>query len=337
VREATSNTTRHRGRILLLGIVVVLLIAELGTRAIASGLPAPLLWQSYETQRKVEQIDALAHQGGARIVFVGSSLVDVGVEPKIVDQQIGGGVTSYDAGLASSIPRMTKAWAETIVIPKLRPRVLVIGVGPYDIGAEGGSGRTAFLDAFLNSPGAIRAMHKEDPIQAANRWIGEYSSLWYNKTALRDPETVWRAITKSPQPTQLEAADLDAQGRETEDQYYPFSNQARVNVSDWSFGAKDVAAIKELIAYAHHRGMEAVLVDMPVTNQEVDRMPPGTFKTFQNALAAIGAGTGTKVLSYDAIRSDSLFLDDIHLNHAGADLFSTALGRALKPLVRAAH
>jgi hypothetical protein len=325
----------HRVRTLLLGVVIVLLIAELATRAIGSHLPAPLQWQSYEAQRKDQQIDALAKKGGAQIVYLGSSLPDVGIEPTIVNKQIGGVVTSYNAALASSIPRMTKAWAESVVIPKLHPKVIVLGVGAYDIGAEGGAGRTAFYNAFLDSSGARQAMGKEDPIQRANRWIGQYSALWFHKDQLRDPETVLRAALERTPPSDPEAANLNAQGRETADQNFPFANQARVDVTDWSLGTKDTNAVKELIAYAHKRGIAVILVDMPVTNQLVNRMPQGetSYKAFDAALGAIGKSSKAKVLYFDNIRSDAFFLDDIHLNHNGADLFSVGLGRELKPLV----
>jgi hypothetical protein len=334
--EGTSSAGTHRLRTLLIGIIVVLVAAELGTRAIASGLPAPLQWQSYETQRKVQEIDELSRHGGADIVFLGSSLTDVGVEPAVIDHQIGGGITSYNAGLASSVPRLDAAWAESIVIPKLHPKMLVLGLGAYDLGGEGGPDRTAFLNAFLNSSGAKHAMGKEDPIQAANYWIGQYSALWDHKYQLRDPATVLRAVVRHPQPVDtstLEANDVDALGRETADQYAPFSNQARIDVSDWTLGTKDPAALRQLIAYATKRHITVVLVNMPVTNQSVDRMPPGTYNTYKLALLKIGASTGTKVLDFDTIRSTSYFLDDIHLNHAGVTLFSTRLGTALKPLV----
>jgi hypothetical protein len=332
---SSSAPGLHRGRKVLVCIVAVLLLAELGTRVIASHLPTPLLWQSYETQRKVQQIDALSKKGGAKVVFLGSSLPDVGIEPSIVDQKIGGGVTSYNAGLASSIPRMTASWAEHVVIPELHPRVLVLCLDAYDLGAEGGAGRTVFYNAFLDSAGARQAMHTEDPIQLANRLIGQYSDLWRYKVQLRDPQTVLHAVEGDKPPVAAEAADIDAGGRETEDQNFPFQNQPRVSVTDWSLGQKDVKAVRQLITYAAKRSISVVLVDMPVTNQLVDRMPHGeaSYTEFDRDLFDIAASTHTKVLYFDNIRSDSLFLDDIHLNHAGADMLSAKLGTALKPLI----
>ena len=155
--EGTSSAGTHRLRTLLIGVIVVLVAAELGTRAIASGLPAPLQWQSYETQRKVEQIDALSHHGGADIVFLGSSLTDVGFEPSVIDKEIGGGVTSYNAGLASSIPRMDVDWAESVVIPKLHPKMLVLGLGAYDLDGEEAPDAPPSSMASCNRPATRRS------------------------------------------------------------------------------------------------------------------------------------------------------------------------------------
>ena len=145
-----------------------------------------------------------------------------------------------------------------------------------------------------------------------------------------------RAVIGHPQPVDLsteEANDVDSLGRETADQYAPFSNQARVDVSNWTLGTKDPAALRQLIAYATKRHIAVVLVNMPITNQSVDRMPPGSYQAYKLALLKIAVSSGAKVLDFGSIRSTSYFLDDVHLNHAGVELLSTKLGTALKPLV----
>jgi hypothetical protein len=325
----------HRLRTVIACMVVVVLLAELFTRLIAHDLPAPLQWDTYETQKKVQQIDALSSRGGADVVFLGSSLVDLGIDPQTFDRVVGNGVTSYNAGLESSIPRMTEVWTEDIVIPKLHPKVLVLGVGAYDFDANGGN-RTAYLNAFLASSGAKATMGKDDPIQTANRWLGDVSSLWYHKDQLRDPETVVRAIFDRKQPTEIDAADLSSDGRQTETQNNSFVNVPRLNITNWKLGYKDVDAVKRLIAFAAQRKISVILVDMPVTNQFIDRMPhpQSDFRTFQNELSAVGAQSHSQVLSFDSIRSTSLFSDDLHLNRKGAEFFSTLLALRLKSVVQ---
>jgi hypothetical protein len=327
----------HRALTLIACIIVVVLLAELATRAIASGLPAPLQWQSYETQKKVEQIDALSRHGGAQLVFLGSSLVDLGVEPNIVAAGIGPGVTSYNAGLDSSIPRMTAEWAEHIVIPELHPRVLVLGVGAYDLDGSNPSTRTAFYTGFMDSAGAKRIMDRNDLIQNLNQWLGQHSSLWYNKVALRDPETVLRAIFGRPQPSDPAADEVLPDGRQTTNQYVPFVNVPRLNISNWTLGTKDSNAIKQLIGFCEKRHIRVVLVNMPVTKQFINRMPEKStsFATFSSALFELGLQTHTQVLQFQTISNTRYFSDEVHLGHAGAGLLSQELGAALKPLVGA--
>jgi lysophospholipase L1-like esterase len=88
-----------------------------------------------------------------------------------------------------------------------------------------------------------------------------------------------------------------------------------------------------LIAYATKRHITVVLVNMPITNQSVDRMPPGSYQTYKLALLKLAVNTGAKAFDFSSIRSTSYFLDDIHLNHAGVELFSSKLGASLKSLV----
>jgi hypothetical protein len=319
---------------LLVFVVIFLALAELGTRAIASHLPAPLQWDTYETQAKVAQIDALAKQGGAQVVYLGSSTIDVGVDPTMVDAQLGGHVRSYNAGLESAIPRLTAKWAEYVVIPKLHPKVIVIGLSSYDLGAED-PGRTGFYDAYVGSAGAQQVMGTADPIQEVDYWLGQHSSLWFHKYQLRDPETVWRAIEGKAPAVDPSAAALTAQGRQTADQHLPYQDLTTVDLKGWRLGTKDTSALRGLISFAHHRGIKVVLVDMPVAPQFVAAMPHGaaSYETFNNELAAIGRQTSSTVLFYQRVTSDSLFFNNIHLNHTGAELFSARLGAALARIV----
>jgi hypothetical protein len=337
-----SPTRRsHRGLILFLCIIVVVGLAEIGTRAIASHLPAPLQWDTFETQKKVAQMDELAKHGGAQIVYVGSSLVDLGTQPTTVDKMLGSGATSYNAALDSSIPRMTAVWTERFVVPKLHPKVIVLGLGSYDLGAEGGSSRTAFYNGFLASPGAKQALHKQDPIQTVNQWLSDHSKLWFYKGQLRDPETLVRAVLDQKQPTTLaeeEGIQVLPDGHQTTNQYQAFNDNPRVEISNWSLGTKDTKAVKQLIAWAAKRHILVVLLSMPVTNQFVDLMPKANESEgqFNQALFDIGLASHTPVLYFDTIRNTKYFSDDIHLDYTGSQYFSAKLGTALKPLISSA-
>ena len=332
--STASPAPSHRLRTVVICVVVILLLAEGFTRLIASHLPAPLVWDNYETQRKVQEMDGLSAHGGADVAFLGSSLVEVGVMPLVIDHQLGHRIVTYNAALASSIPRMDAVWAEKIVVPRLHPKYLVLGLGAYDLGAEGVQ-RLAFLNALESSMGYKESTDTEDPIQKGNQWLGDVSALWYHKYQLRDPETVLKAIFHSPQPVDEAAQGLTALGRETDSQYLPFDNTPRLDIADWSLGTKDADAVVQLIRYASARGIKVIIIDMPVTNQFIDRMPDGagSFRVFQNALESISQKYHATLLSFDTIRKTALFSDDIHMNHKGAYLFSEDLGVALRAYI----
>jgi hypothetical protein len=326
-------TTGHRWLKLLAIVIVLVLIAELLTRLIDSHLPAPLQWDTYETQRKVQQIDALAQKGGADMVYVGSSIVDVGIDPATVDRQFGRRVTSYNAGLVSSIPRMTTDWTEDVVVPKLHPKVVVLGLSSYDLGAEDPN-RTVFLNSYLASSGARQVMHTNDPIQNVNQWLGQHSALWFHKAQLRDPATVLHALEGHTPAQDPEAAAVAPDGRQTLGQYTRYNPNISVDLQGWRLGSKDIDAVRQLIAFDSARHITTVLVDMPVTKQLVDQMPHGesSYRVFTNEVAAIGSATHSPVLNDADIRDQALFYSDVHLNHTGAELFSIALGDALKKI-----
>ena len=325
----------RRLTVLVLVALAVLLAAELATRAIEAHLEAPLEWQSYETQTKVSQMDALGKHGGADIVFLGSSLMDTGLEPTIFDGQLGGHVVGYNAALSSSIPRMTEPWAQYVVVPKLHPKVIVLGLDSYDFTDEG-PGRTAFLDAFLASPGARHAMGRSDVLQRFDRWLDGHSALWDHRFQLRDPETLADAVLGRRPVEDPEAAAVEPDGRQSFDQDLPFANRVvggDLPVGDWSLGTLDPAAVDRLIRFARSRGIKVVLVDMPVTNDYVARHPHGEadYETFIAAVQALATRDGATVVDLDGLRDHSLFADEVHLNKHGAQVFSTQLAAALAP------
>src|SRR5258708_27543764 len=81
-RSATSPAIeRPRRRRAIAVAVLVLLVAELATRIAAPWLRDPVVWANPEANAKWHQMIDLGHHGGAHTLFVGSSLVGVGVHP----------------------------------------------------------------------------------------------------------------------------------------------------------------------------------------------------------------------------------------------------------------
>jgi hypothetical protein len=314
-------------------MLAVVLVLELGIRLLASHLPEPLVWHSYETQRKVHQMDELAKKGGADIVFVGSSMMDTGLEPNTIQARLGGRTVAYNASLASSIPRMTELWALDVVLPRLHPKVLVLGVDSFDL-ADTPSNRTVFYDAFVRSAGGRGAIGRDGVLQKTDRWLSDRLALWNHRFELRDPKAVVKAVFGRPPAQDREAAALEANGRQTLGQDQQFVDRAGLDTSHWALGTKDSAAIDRLIARAESRGTKVVLVDLPVTNEFVARHPHGQadYDTFRTALQAQAHRDGAELILMDSLRDESLFGDELHLNRRGAQVFSTELAHSLQSL-----
>ena len=110
----------------------VILIGEVAARLLSSNLPEPQRWQSIEAQQKVEQMDRLKARDGAEIVFVGTSLVNVAIDPSIVERGLGPDVDVYNGALSAGVPSIMEPWTTSVVLPRLHPKVVVLGLSTFD-------------------------------------------------------------------------------------------------------------------------------------------------------------------------------------------------------------
>jgi hypothetical protein len=326
---ATPRSGRRRLVAIAALCVVVLVIAELGVRGIAGHLPQPLVWGSAEAQAKVHQMDRLARQGGAPVVFVGTSQVIAGMSPSIVDAALGGRPLAYNAGLSSGFPDLMEPWIRDVVDPRLHPKLMVIGLSSFDV--SDAASPIARAETFVASPAGRSAIHDAGPLDTVNWWLDRHSSLWAHRFSLRDPATVLDAIRGKAPSVDAEVPLLEPAGWLD---IHPGSPAIapRVPVGNWSVGTTRVAALKRLIAEARGRGIRVVLVDMPVTDGYVARHPHGEadYVTFRAELGQIAAQGGVAELNFDSLRNPSYFGDDVHLNSVGAQVFTTQLVAALQ-------
>lgn len=320
---------------LAVAAVVALVVAELGARAAAPRLVEPLRFHSYEAQRKVEQMDG--HEP-VDVVFVGNSMSNVGFVPSAFSSALGGDVTAYNASLSSAIPRLVDVWTRSVVLPRLRPRVLVIGLTSFDLSDEP-PGRTAFFDAYVASPGGRAALRDESAADRVERALEDRSELLANRVELRDPEQLLDALRGDEPPPDPVVESIDADG------YMAFRNTQQfderppggpgLNLTSWSLGVDDPLALHRLITTAQADGVRVVLVQLPVTPEYLARHPhPDDYARFESAVAAIAADTGADVLDLDGVvgTDHTYFADEVHLNARGSAVLTEAVARGLRDL-----
>jgi hypothetical protein len=315
-------------------VVAVLLVAEVGTRAIDDHLPPPLLWHSFEAQKKVAQIDRLRRRGGVDVALTGNSMMNVGIDPLVFERDAGGGVTAYNSSLSSAIPRMIEPWMLDVVLPRLHPKLVVIGVTSFEF-TDSGTARTAFSDAFMRSDAARQAMGREGVMQRADRWLRGRSAFWAHRFELRKPRNVIDAIRGERPPVAPEVVATTDVG------YSSFLNtqtfEARVqgaglDVGAWTPGRKDPAALEALVRGTQRDGAKVALVSMPITNEYVARHPRGEsdYQSFLVALRALGQRTNVPVIEVDVGRDHRWFADEVHLNRTGSEFYTPQLVAALR-------
>jgi hypothetical protein len=315
-------------------MLAVLAALELGTRAIERWLPTPLVWHSYEAQRKVEQMDQRAPHG-VDVVFLGTSMTNAAVIPSLFDSTYGGGITAYNAALSSGRPRLMEAWGLHVVLPRLHPRLVVIGVSSLDM-TDNAAAETAFLDAFRDSPAGREALGREDAVDRTDRWLREHFELWNHRAEVRSPETLLDALRGKTPPDDPVAASIDRDG------YVSFKNDQQfatrpagdgiAGVSAWSLGTEEPAALRRLLAGIEATGARAVLVELPITAEYVAHHPrkEADYAEFKTAIADLAHGANADLIDLDQARDHALFADEVHVNHTGAAQFTVALANAVR-------
>ena len=175
----------------------------------ASALPAPLTWASPNLDRKIEQIDALSERGGASVVFLGSSAVDSSLDPSAL-KLAKSNRPAYNASVRGGTIAMVSHWARTVVVPRLRPDVVVLGVASRELD-ENGAFMSAIERKYFDAPAVRHVDGTENALQIAERRLESASTLFRYRTTIRDPRYLpaLLGVGDAPAETGVEADVAD--------------------------------------------------------------------------------------------------------------------------------
>jgi hypothetical protein len=98
----------------------------------------------------------------------------------------------------------------------------------------------------------------------------------------------------------------------------------------WQLGTNEVGRLRSLLAFLKRRGITAVVVAMPATQELVGLHPRGQtdFDTALTAMRETAASAGARFLD-EGLWETRWFSDPIHLNGAGAARLSRQLAQQL--------
>jgi len=335
------------GRILLrfaVVAVVLLLVAELGVRAISAHLPPPTTGDTQELVEKKQQMEARAAAGPTEIVFLGNSTMDAGIDADAFAASSIEFDSAYNAALLG-LPLDTQSrWFGEVVEPTLQPGVAVLGMNPVDVL------QSYYTDnelAVVNASFGSRFREIEDgPSAALNRTAYSTSYLYRYRGSLRAPSHIIDATRATltgeaasgiwSRPSGFfddniapDGSSLVYRNREMTGEVSPklLRDLGRTLDSELREGRID-----RLVEQVEEAGSDVVIVIPPVAlptladaGLDTDR-----WRDVAGQISEAAAANDVPVVNLaSADYPPSLFSDPIHLNEAGAERFSFDLAQAI--------
>lgn len=324
-------------------VVVILLVAELATRALAPQL-VPESWgirNVSEASIKRDQLAAASASGQpAQVLFVGDSTLDAGVSPAAFSDASRSFGSGYNAALLGARLPSQRLWVERYVLPEDTPRLVVQGVTPLLVSTLGASP----VDSSSYDATLTRHLANLDPDvwQQLDEAAGDHLALVRYRSSLRSPslvaEAAWNRITGAPDRPVVERRDDLAAGKTAADgQSLTYVDKtpektgleplfAAVNQS--LDGRTDFGPMDALLASYHDRDLPTVVVIPPVATElmAAGGVDVAAWREAAGRIADQARARQVPVLDYtDRGYPTSLFGDVMHLNGQGSQRFSADL------------
>jgi hypothetical protein len=322
-------------------VILLVLLAELTVRAAAPTLREPLLWPDWETANKVAAIDALGARGGASVVFVGSSMVNRGLDPALATKLLKAKRPVFNAALSGADLRTIDLWTREVVVPRLHPKIVILGFNSNELN-DHWEGQTQLYAKMLRSTYGKRLAGTGGVLATMDAWLADHSYLMRYRTVLRRP--VDALIGHDKAKDQVAVDPLGEFLRQARFHARPYTAGTPRNFAVWKevfrdyrAGGKQLVAMDRLVNDLKAKGIRVVLVRMPVTKDVIPLHPRGQVdrERFAEVLAAFLAGHPVRFIDAEPAIGGSpmLFVDPLHLNAEGQRKTTAYVVRSLqKPM-----
>ena len=306
-------------------------------RAASSHLSPLLDWPDWETQNKIAAVDRLAARGGASIVTVGSSIVNAGMDPVALTKALGDDRPVFNAALNGSNVPSTRLWTMQVVVPRLRPRVVVIGIDGVELNG-GGRGERRFLNLLRGSKGWRELIGSGSLYERISDRASDWSYLVRYRSMLRKPTSLFKVDT-GPVEQHVESLGTFRPGIRTERpdalRKHRFRTFDKDLLNGSPVGRNRLATLGRFVDELTARGIRVVLVRMPTVDEiGLDANKPGPYGRIE---ATMNTFVATHRLRYVDLRPSftdiALYSDVHHVNLAGKRRVSEILTPILRSLV----
>ena len=314
---------RHRHRMhVLAGVAAVVVVAELAVRLATGPLPEPQVWSTPELQYKVGLMEDL---GPVEVALVGSSVVDVSIDPGGLDRP------AFNAALGAASIGMVADVTRTLVVPRLDPDIVVIGLASRELNAN--SADQAEIEArFRDAPAVREAFGTESLLDRVERWAGDVSALVEYRSVLRDPDNwlgdppeQWGPSVTAGSGLYLSFLDESYHFDETTER--GLRNGA---LKDFRLGNEQIGTLRTLVEDLDAQGRRVLLVATPVTKDYVALHPRGEadYEAFVGALQALADEEGAAFVEA-GVWGRHQFADPLHVSRAGTERLTQMVADAI--------
>jgi hypothetical protein len=343
--SSTSSSEMRKRKVsavvTIVSLLAVMVAAEVAARVWLPAIPPDAhTWPRAEIGQKLEQIEAYEERGEAiDVLFVGSSQMAASTNPQLFTEQTG--LSSYNAAFAGPAMRTVGRWLLDIVEPKLSPDVVVVGIASRDSNDRSRKNKNVH-QAFLSSPG-----YRQETAGLASQfegWLEDVSVFMRYRRLMREPATFLERKNDELQQQKIRK-QIGARGLRLEepvDYRFKLSSQQSLSngtLGNFHTGGRDYRAVVEMHDVLEERGVEMVLLNMPLTadylgaHDDVDEMT-----SYREFLADIVAATGVAFVDAEqAFDTPKAFRDLLHLDVEGRDAFTEALADSWDAISDGSH
>ena len=304
---------RRPARLAVLALVAVPLLGEAGARVLEPYLRDVPEWGSKDLDEKVDGM--VAREGtGADVVFLGSSAVNRGFDGDLFADLTG--LTSFNAAIDGSSPRLLEVFINEVVEPTLDPDIVIIGLTSRAFNDSALSQQELF-DTYLDSMGRAEFLGTA-PIKASLETFAEkYSAFLRHRPALRNPKQLLDAIR---------GIELNAPPETTDPPYEVdelWADQMAIrSLAHYEIGDLELGALARTVDTLQAAGVRVVLVDLPVVVEDWAALHPdgiANIDAFHETLAAFAAEHGVELIETSRGQTWPIeqFRDPVHLKSVG--------------------
>ncbi len=244
--------------------------------------------------------------------------------------------SAYNAALDAATPALLSRWTLEEVQPRLDPATVVLGLSSFDLNDNARIAASA-LESYTTAP-----LSRDDLFGRLQAPLLEHSALFEYRNELRDPTELWAGIQRARRGERTERLSPDGiegiigpDGEGLSRRPLRYTGAVSIQrfdqtelLNDFRMGGTQIDAADALVTELDDRGVEVVLLLLPVTQDYVELHPDGgaDFQRFLVTARRLAERTGAVLVdAHGWAQGDALFADTHHLNGDGALAFSADL------------